>query len=273
MPELPEVETVVCDLRLLLVGKRIAGVRAGRRRLRGAWSRAWNRHLVGCRIAEVGRRGKWIIIGMDCGSLLVLHLGMTGQLQVFRSPDAVQDHTHLLFSLDRGEEQLRFRDVRRFGSAALLADSEAWDQFLVRSKLGPEPFDLQPTYWDQALSKTSRNLKAVLLDQRVVAGVGNIYADESLFAARLDPRRLGRKVDAVERARLRKAIVAVLNRAIRARGSSIRDYVDGSGRRGEYQEEFYVYGRAGEPCRRCKTPVERIRLAGRSTHYCPKCQR
>jgi formamidopyrimidine-DNA glycosylase len=273
MPELPEVETVVRDLRPLLVGQRIAAVRVGRRRLRGAWSKAWNEALIGCRITDVSRRGKWILIALDCDALLVLHLGMTGQLRVFPAGDLVERHTHLRFDLDGQEKELRFRDIRRFGSATFFPQRLDWEGFVTSSRLGPEPFDLDARYWAQALAKTDRNLKAVLLDQRVAAGIGNIYADESLFEARLNPKRPGRDLKPVEAKRLRKAVVGVLHRAIDSRGATIRDYVGGSGLRGGYQERFLVYGRTGEPCRRCRSPIERVRLAGRSTHFCPKCQK
>src|SRR5205085_9498609 len=146
------------------------------------------------------------------------------------------------------------------------------DGFFQESKLGPEPFDLDATYWRQRLANARRCLKAVLLDQRVVAGVGNIYADESLFEAKLHPVRLACDVPPRDADRLRKAIATVLNRAINLRGATIRDYVGGSGLKGGYQDRFRVYGRTGKPCPRCRIPIERIRLAGRSTHYCPKCQ-
>lgn len=272
MPELPEVETVVRDLRPRLVGRQIAAVRAGRKALRRRWSAAWGTRLSGSRIAEVGRRGKWILITLDSGLHLVIHLGMTGQLRVHPAAAAPATHTHLIFSLDDGAEQLRFRDVRRFGSATLFADRADLDQFFVAGKLGPEPFDLDARSWRDNLARTERCLKAALLDQRLVAGVGNIYADESLFEARLHPTQRGCDISPKDAERLRKAIVMVLLRAIEQRGSSIRDYLGGTGERGNYQEEFRVYGRPGEPCRRCRTPVERIRLAGRSTHYCPRCQ-
>jgi formamidopyrimidine-DNA glycosylase len=269
LPELPEVETVVRDLRPRLKGRRIRAVRAGERRLRHGWSSEWEARLVGRRITGVRRRGKWILFDLDDG-LLLLHLGMTGQLTVGAADRPVESHTHLTFDLDNGQ-QLRFRDVRRFGSATLFAGPDALEEFL-NHRLGPEPFDLRPGPWRTALAATDRNLKAVLLDQKVVAGVGNIYADESLFEARLPPTQTGRATTPAEAERLRKAVVKVLTRAIERRGSSIRDYVGGSGRRGSYQREFRVYGRAGEACPRCGTPIRRVRLAGRSTHYCPQCQ-
>ncbi len=271
MPELPEVETVVRDLRPHLTGATIVAVEAGSRSLRRPWDRQWNAFLLNQRIDRIHRRGKWIILDIGAGRLL-LHLGMTGQLRIHSADDPVQDHTHLRFRLQNGQE-LRFRDIRRFGSATWFADSESLQAFFDRSALGPEPFGLKPAYWRKALSRTSRRLKAVLLDQGVVAGVGNIYADEALFQAQLYPGLRGRDLDDPSADRLRRAIAAVLKRAISRRGSTIRDYVGGSGLKGGYQEEFRVYGRTGQPCPRCQTPIARMRLAGRSTHYCPACQK
>jgi formamidopyrimidine-DNA glycosylase len=272
MPELPEVETVVRDLRPMLVGQRVAAIRAGRRSLRNRWSKAWKPRLVGSSITAVRRRGKWILIDLDPRGLLVLHLGMTGQLTVVRRDAAAENHTHLVFALDDGNHELRFRDVRRFGSATFHSDESDW-QAGLGAKLGPEPFDLEPNYWRAALARTERCLKAILLDQRVVAGVGNIYADESLFGARLHPKQVGSQTSRSQAEMLRTAVVDVLTRAIDGRGTTIRDYVGGSGLMGGFQETLGVYGRTGEPCLRCQSPISCIRLAGRSTHFCPKCQR
>jgi formamidopyrimidine-DNA glycosylase len=273
VPELPEVETVVRDLRPLLVGRRIAAVEHDGKALRRPWSGDWITALVGRRVAEIRRRGKWIVLDLSGGPRLVLHLGMTGQLVVMPAHTARADHTHLVLGLDRGGRELRFRDIRRFGSATLFASEEDMRRFFEETQLGPEPFELDRDYWRERLAGTARVVKAVLLDQRVVAGVGNIYADESLFAARLHPARIARQLRAAEAECLRRAIAAVLTRAIDKRGSSIRDYVGGSGMRGGFQEEFRVYGQTGRPCRRCRTPIVAMRLAGRATHYCPKCQR
>jgi formamidopyrimidine-DNA glycosylase len=271
VPELPEVETVVRDLRPALVGRRLIGVRAGRERLRKPWVKSWGPLLSGRCVEEIRRRGKWIVIGLDEGLSLVVHLGMTGQLTAVPGETPVADHTHLVFDLDDGG-QLRYRDIRRFGSASLYSDPIATQRFFESAKLGPEPFDLEPADWLDSLRRTKRNLKAVLLDQRMVAGVGNIYADESLFESRLHPGRMANDLTPAEAERLRKAVVRVLTRAIEGRGSSIRNYVGGSGLKGGYQDEHQAYGRTGQPCRRCRTPIVQIRLAGRSTHYCPHCQ-
>lgn len=272
MPELPEVETVVRDLRPHLVGRRLVRVQVSRLALRRKWSPAWAKQIAGRQVCSVTRRGKWILLDLD-GLWLLVHLGMTGQFKVLPVGAPREDHTHLVFHVDDGATQLRFRDIRRFGSVSLVAGRDALDGFFLDRRLGPEPWDLEPRYWRSCFAKTSRCLKAVLLDQRVVAGVGNIYADESLFEARLHPGTLGRDLSARKAERLRQAVITVLERAINCRGSSIRNYVGGSGLKGGYQKEFRAYGRTGEACQRCGTPVERIVLAGRSTHFCPRCQR
>jgi formamidopyrimidine-DNA glycosylase len=272
VPELPEVETVVRELRPGLVGRRIRSVEVSKHALRRPWSPDWQALVAGRRVVAVNRRGKWIVVDLGKGVALVLHLGMTGQLRVVEADEARADHTHLVLPLDRGKTQLRFVDIRRFGSATVFTDTAALEAFFEQAGLGPEPFDLDPAYWQARVTATNRCLKAMLLDQRVVAGVGNIYADESLFEAKLHPLRTGRSLTAAEATRLRKAIAAVLGRAIERRGSSIRNYVGGSGLRGEYQNEFRVYGRTGQACLRCRTPIRRVRLGGRSTHFCPKCQ-
>ncbi|MBX9622244.1 MAG: bifunctional DNA-formamidopyrimidine glycosylase/DNA-(apurinic or apyrimidinic site) lyase [Gemmataceae bacterium] len=306
MPELPEVETVVRDLRPAVVGRRVVAVRHGAKRLRRPWDPAWNDAVAGRQVGGIRRRGKWIVVelqtpppnplprggrgdrtnhpvlvppppagegvrgwGLFPNPRLVVHLGMTGQLTAAPAADPEPDHLHLTFALSGGTE-LRFRDVRRFGSATLYPDEAAVEAGF--GDLGPEPFGLDTGYFRNALAGTARNLKAVLLDQSIVAGVGNIYADEACSLAGLHP---GRRADALTRAeadRLRESVEAVLTAAIAGRGSTIRDYVGGSGLRGEFQLAHRVYGRTGEPCGTCATAIECVRLAGRSSHYCPACQ-
>lgn len=273
VPELPEVETVVRDLCPLLVGRRIKAVRVSPYSLRRRWSEEWNEPLANRKFLEIRRRGKWIVAALDNGLQLLFHLGMSGQMRVVAADEALEDHVHIVMDLDKGGGQLRFRDIRRFGSATLFHSAAELAAFFDSAKLGPEPFGLPIDYMRKKLSNTLRCLKAVLLDQTVVAGVGNIYADESLFTARLHPAQLGKETTAAQARRLRDAIETVLHRAIARRGSSIQNYVGGSGLKGHYQEEFLAYGRTGEPCRRCGQAIECIRLAGRSTHFCPKCQR
>jgi formamidopyrimidine-DNA glycosylase len=270
VPELPEVETVVRDLRGLLVGRRLGAVRVGRKRLRCRWSPAWSALLRGRTVAALDRRGKWILIELD-GPWLLVHLGMTGQFRVVEADAPREPHTHVVFPLDDGRH-LRFRDVRRFGSIQCFPTRAGLDAFLAPSRLGPEPFALTTAGWRQRLAGTARNLKAVLLDQTMVAGVGNIYADEALHECRLHPTLPAHDLTPRQADALRRAVVRVLTRAIECRGSTIRDYIGGSGLKGGYQHEFRVYQRTGAPCSRCKTPIERIVLGGRSTHFCPACQ-
>lgn len=271
MPELPEVETVVRDLRPLLVGRTIRAVRASRRKLRRPWLPHWNAAVVNQRVETIRRRGKWILVDLTGTAVLRVHLGMTGQFTVVVASATEPDHLHLAFALDN-QTELRLRDPRRFGSAEWFADRVVVEA-AMDEELGPEPFGLDAVYFRDAIRGTSRNLKAILLDQTIVAGVGNIYADEALFRAKLHPSRLGSSLTRGECDRLRSAVETVLLKGIESRGSSIRDYVGGSGVRGGFQNEFAVYGRTGEPCRTCGAAVACARLAGRSSHYCPKCQR
>jgi formamidopyrimidine-DNA glycosylase len=293
MPELPEVETVVRDLRPLVVGRTVAGVRRSARKLRKPWHPEWDAKVIGRRIEAVRRRGKWIVMEMSgraasvmtrvsdahpCrdrhgspDSCLVVHLGMSGQFTAVPAGEPEPTHLHVVFELDGGTE-LRLRDQRRFGSATFfetVADADA----ALDLTLGPEPFGYPAEAFRAAVGATRRSLKAVLLDQRVVAGVGNIYADEACFRAKLHPARTGKSLTADEADRLREAVEATLRRAIDRRGSTIRDYVGGSGLRGGFQAEHAVYGRTGEPCPACGAAVACVRLAGRASHFCPDCQK
>jgi formamidopyrimidine-DNA glycosylase len=270
MPELPEVETVVRELRPLLLRRRITSVEIKGAALRHPWRPEWTDRLLGQRVNFLQRHGKWITSMLASGDYLVFHLGMTGQLTVVDAREPLATHTHLVFGLEQGHRQLRFRDIRRFGSAQLF-DPHSYDRYFD-GKLGADALVMPASYFREHLARANRPLKALLLDQRVVAGVGNIYADEALFQARLHPTRIARELTPAEADRLQRAIRGVLTRAIKKRGASIRNYVGGSGLRGEYQNEFRVYGRTGQACRRCDAAVACIRLAGRSTHFCPRCQ-
>jgi formamidopyrimidine-DNA glycosylase len=271
LPELPEVETVVRDLRESLVGRCLSAICVSRKPLRIRWSPGWTRRVRGRTVAGIDRRGKWILIDL-AGPWLLAHLGMSGRLCVTPADAPREPHTHIVVALDDGTTELRFRDPRRFGSISYHADRVALDAFLTPARLGPEPFALDEAEWRTRLAGTARSLKAVLLDQTIVAGVGNIYADEVLYEVRLHPSRPANTLTRRQAEALRRAIATVLTRAIECRGSTIRDYVGGSGIAGSYQHEHRAYGRAGEPCGRCKAPIARIVLAGRSTHFCPACQ-
>lgn len=271
MPELPEVETVVRDLRPLIVGQTITAVRVGKQQLRRPWKKAWATGLTGATVTAISRRGKWIVVELAGEPRLLVHLGMTGQLTVATTETAVPTHTHVILDFAGETHQLRFRDTRRFGSMELFPDAIAVQNFLAE-RLGPEPDALDATAFRAAIRGSARTLKAILLDQAVVAGVGNIYADEALHRAGLHPERRGKSLTDAEIDQLRETIPVVIAHAIELRGSTIRDYIGGSGLRGGFQDEFRAYGRAGEPCLTCGAKMELVRVAGRASHFCPRCQ-
>jgi formamidopyrimidine-DNA glycosylase len=270
MPELPEVETVVRDLRPLLLGRTITAVHVSQQKLRRGWQPDWTALVLGSPVQALQRRGKWILMAFQSPTRLLVHLGMTGQFTVQPRMTPLASHTHLRFDLDHAND-LRFRDIRRFGSVDLFP-TEADLQAFLAERLGPEPEEMMEADFLAALQRTQRTLKAVLLDQSLIAGVGNIYADEALHRAKLNPEQRANSLQARQSARLLKAVQEVIRRAIEQRGSTIRDYVGGSGLRGGFQNEFAVYGRTGEPCLACQTPITMVRVAGRSSHFCPRCQ-
>lgn len=276
MPELPEVETVVRGLQLSLPGRAVTEVRFGKTDFVDNVS-AIAESLPGSRVSGVTRMGKFICVKLDRDSLpsrsrpranLIIHLGMTGKLTVTQASDTVAPHTHVFFALDDGRE-LRYTDIRRFGRMVLVPEAELAK---FASELGKEPLEISAAEFCALLGPRRARLKALLLDQSVLRGIGNIYADESLYRARLHPARLAERVSRSQLLTLHKAIREVLSDAIRHRGSSISDYVDSSGNRGEFQLRHRVYQRAGKPCFRCKSRIRRIIVAGRSSHYCPRCQ-
>lgn len=272
MPELPEVETVVATLRPRIVGRTIAGVNLGRTDI----VRPAGVDLPGClrgrRIEAVERRGKRIVIQLDDRGFFYVHLGMTGQLTVDKRDALAKPHTHLSVELrGTGREMttLRFRDPRRFGGVFWCGCGENAD---IERGLGPEPLQLRTPELSLRLSKTRRAVKNALLDQRVVAGLGNIYVDEALFESGIHPLTLACTLSPEQVRRLNAAVKRVLRRAIRHRGSTLRDYVDADGATGGAQKLHRVYGREGQPCPACGLLVERIVLGGRSTHFCASCQ-
>jgi len=273
VPELPEVETIAADLRPHLVGRTI--LRCELRFptiVRHPEPELFVDHVAGRRITAVGRRGKFILIHLD-NVMLVVHLGMTGQLRLVDPATPLHNHTHALFDLDDGQ-QLRYRDPRRFGRL-LLGTEEALLLSKKMPRLGPEPLD--PAFAPEELYRRLRwrktSLKALLLDQAVIAGVGNIYADESLHRARLRPDRIAGTVSRRSAQRLHESLRQSLEVAIANRGSSVDTYRDAWGEIGGQQEKLLVYGRAGEPCFTCGRPLTLIRIAGRSTVFCRRCQR
>jgi formamidopyrimidine-DNA glycosylase len=290
VPELPEVEVTRRRIGPLLVGRRIREVRTTRDSTlfltRPARLRA---RLVGRCVAALERRGKYLVAELDEGSLLVVHLGMTGQLfastatsprllsakrRASLAPEAQRGfapdaHTHLCLRFDDDGPEVFFRDVRKFGKLLLLARGESHPRL---ARLGVDALEAT----GDALFATTRgraaSIKALLLDQALITGVGNIYADEALFRAGVRPSRRAGRVTRRECDQIAAAIREVLARSIETGGSSIRDYVTPDGTDGLYQDERHVYARAGEPCRRCGRAIRRTTVAQRGTHYCPGCQ-
>jgi formamidopyrimidine-DNA glycosylase len=276
MPELPEVETVVRGLQAVLPGRRIVAVRLGKTDFIDDPA-ALERELPNTRVDCVRRHGKFLVFDLEAQNaaasdrklLLLIHLGMTGQLTVVSAQAPAPPHTHVFLSLDDGRE-LRYTDIRRFGRIAILANGAASD---VLGELGLDPLEASEAQLAAALHARHAQIKALLLDQHVFRGMGNIYTDESLWRARIHPRRIGANLKPEELRRLYRAVQDVLKEAISWRGSSISDYVDSEGQRGEFQLKHRVYDREGKKCFRCKTKIRRIIVAGRSSYYCPRCQR
>jgi len=256
MPELPEVEITRRRLAPLLLGRRVVEVRTTRD---GYFfltpPRELRRRLLGRRFETLERRGKYLVAGLNGGERLLLHLGMTGRLFSGGVPDA---HTHLRLRFEDAGPELLFRDVRKFGKVQVLAAGESSPRL---ARLGPDALAASPAQLHTAGRRRRAPVKTLLLDQSVLAGVGNIYADEALFLAGLSPRRPACRLSRQDCVLLARALKRVLRRAIS----------DGAG--GRYRDEGRVYGRAGEPCRRCRTPIRRVVIGQRSSHYCPRCQR
>lgn len=276
MPELPEVQTVVTTLRPKVIGATIAAVRLHRTDIVTPQETDLPPLLQGRTITSVDRRAKRIVFTLDDGNRFYIHLGMSGQLTAERAGDEVRKHTHLVMTLEKrgttsGKREaegieLRFRDPRRFGGVFWLGTGRADEG------LGPEPLTLRPERLVTLLAGTRRPIKAALLDQTLIAGLGNIYADECLFLAGVHPLTPADRLTAAQVGRLNRAIKRTLGRAIRARGSTLRDFVDADNAPGGYRSQHKVYDREGEQCGRCRATIVRIVLTGRSTCFCPQCQ-
>ncbi|QQZ10636.1 DNA-formamidopyrimidine glycosylase [Heyndrickxia vini] len=274
MPELPEVETIRRTLQELVVGKTIEQVSV-------FWPKIiknpveieqFTDALRGETITNINRRGKFLIINTNTYAL-VSHLRMEGKYGLFNGEEPLDKHTHVVFHFTDGTE-LRYRDVRKFGTMHLFLKGEENSQ-LPLLQLGPEPFSSEFTkkYLQEKLQKTERKIKPVLLDQTVVTGLGNIYVDEALFRANIHPERKANTITNKEISILHREIIETLSEAVEKGGSTIRSYVNSQGQIGMFQLELLAYGRKGEPCKRCGTPIEKIVTGGRGTHFCPKCQK
>jgi len=275
MPELPEVETVRRTLAQLVIGKRIASVDVRLPRIvrRPDDPALFAALLAGQTIRDMSRRGKFLKFVLD-DYALVSHLRMEGRYGVYNASDPVELHTHVIFSFDDGT-QMRYKDVRQFGTMDLfpIGEEEAHPPL---NKLGLEPVDNPAFTFDafkRAIAGRKTKIKPLLLDQSCIVGIGNIYVDESLFAARIHPGRAADSLTRKELERLYAAIVETLNEAIASGGSSIKSYVNGQGEIGMFQHRFKIYGRAGQPCVACGREIEKSVVGGRGTHTCPKCQK
>jgi formamidopyrimidine-DNA glycosylase len=267
MPELPEVETTVRGLERVLKGRRIERVEARRSDLRRALPEDLGQRLTGARVTSLGRRAKYGLIDTDRGDTLVFHLGMSGHWRI--DPSEIGKHDHFIIDTDEGL-RLALNDARRFGSLDLVrtGELEEWPAFRA---LGPEPLDIDARQLEHRLAGRTAPVKLLLLDQRIIAGLGNIYVCEALHRAGIHPKRAGGSVSIQRLRRLVGAIHDVLEEAIAAGGSTLRDFAAPNGELGYFPKSFAVYDREGEPCR-CGGTVKRIVQGGRSTFYCPKCQ-
>jgi formamidopyrimidine-DNA glycosylase len=273
MPELPEVETIRVGLEPHLVGRTFEHVEIADPRLTRPHDPVETAaELTGETVESLERRGKYLVVRFETGRVLLIHFRMTGSLLLLRDGTAIDDpYRRAVVRLDNGPD-VAYRDVRRFGTWLLLEPGEL-EPYLA-SRVGAEPLggSLTAKSLVDRLAKRKAPLKAIVLDQRVFAGVGNIYADEALWWARLHPLRPGHEVSREELATLVKAIRRALRLGIARQGATLRDYRGADGRKGAMQTEFRVYGRAGEPCVRCGHAIEKTRVAGRGTWYCPSCQ-
>jgi formamidopyrimidine-DNA glycosylase len=276
MPELPEVETVVRGLRAVLPGRTIVGVRLGKTDFIDDPA-LLAESVPGKRVVSIARYGKFIDIAFDPAANspeaeqfhLIVHLGMTGRLVVRDAAEPAPKHAHAFFELDDGRE-LRYVDSRRFGRMLVLDGAAAAGKF--HGVLGAEPLEISAADFRARLSARRARIKALLLDQHVLCGIGNIYADESLWTARIHPAHIAARLGAERLDELWRAMRGVLRHAIKMRGSSISDFVDADGNPGSYQQRHCAYDREGEPCPRCGTAIRRAMVAGRSSYFCSRCQ-
>ncbi len=291
MPEGPEVQTIVNDLNRKIIGRRIIGVWTDWPKMIKTGAKVFSKEIKGAKIKSVRRRGKNILIDLDKDRLLLIHQKMTGHLLVgkweiekegfkyrpvplVKGPlqERVNDFIRLIFYLDNGQ-MLGLSDMRRFAKV-LFGRTEEIENLRELKKLGVDPIDPKTTFSDfkLAITKRTRNIKQVLMDQTVISGVGNIYADDILWFTRIHPLRKASSLTEKELKSIWLATRSILKKAIKLRGISTADFRDTAGKKGSYGNIVLAYRRTGLPCKRCKTPIKRIKIGGRSAHFCPKCQ-
>ena len=269
MPELPEVQTIIDDLKNRILRREIRGIKT---LTKSIWLNKIPRKekILGAAIDDISRRGKYIIIYLANNTAIIIHLGMTGQLLLLNPKTKPAKHTHVVIAL--GKFDLHFNDIRRFGFIDIV-DAENLDDIPYLSKLGPDPLQISKGDFAEIISSKSRMIKPLMLDQSVISGFGNIYSDEILFEARINPRAISSGITKRKLTIFHAASQKVLKNALKARGSSVSNYVDGSGERGSYQNSHLVYGKEGKPCVRCGSKIKRETIGSRSAHFCPRCQK
>lgn len=274
MPELPEVETIRKTLKRFVLNRKINDVHV-------YWGKIikhpddveeFKQLLIGQTIHDIHRKGKFLLFELD-EYTLISHLRMEGKYSVHYKDEPIKKHTHVIFSFTTDEE-LRYNDVRKFGTMHVVRKGEEFSQKPL-NQLGPDPFDKEFTfdYFYQKLKKTNRSIKPVLLDQTIVAGLGNIYVDETLFKANIHPLKKANKLTKKEVQEIRKQAILTLEEAVAQGGTTIRSYVNSQGEMGMFQQELSVYGQENEPCPNCGKPITKMKVGGRGTHICMQCQK
>ena len=274
MPELPEVETVKAGLCNNVIGKRIEKVSLSDKNLRFSYPNGFVKNLQNSAIVNIFRRARYLLINLDNKKTLLVHLGMSGKLNYFSNfPELKKKHDHVFINFDDGSG-LIYNDQRRFGFVDLIDDGMIDDHKMIKN-LGPEPLsdDFNANYLSLVLKKKTMNIKTAMMDNKIVVGVGNIYINESLFFSKISPQRQANSLKKAEIELLVENIKTILSKAIKAGGSTLRDYVDLNGDVGEFQFDFKVYGKHNEECELCNNSITRIKQSGRSSFYCCKCQK
>lgn len=274
MPELPEVETVMRGLQRLVLSRRITKVEILNPAVIAGSPDAFCNQIEGRSITGLARKGKAIALCLAARNVrtpvyLVIRLGMTGQVVVTHHDARRLPHTHVRMTLDRGPDELRYRDIRRFGRLRCCTSEELARVF---RSMGPDALDISKEQFQRSLRGRRGSIKGLLLNQRIIAGLGNIYADEALFKARIHPQVPAGNIPKTTAHKLLESIRAVLRTAVQLQGTSFRDYTDIEGRPGNFRQRLCAYQRTGEPCTRCRTSICRIVVCGRSSHFCPRCQ-
>lgn len=272
MPELPEVETIVRGLQKTLVGKRITEVKMIFPRIVKEDSKNFRKNLLKTRIIRVRRRGKFILVDLSSGNTILAHLGMTGSFLFLKSSTPLNKYDHLIIKFHKTQKELRYRDLRKFGKITSFSTCREENIPDLR-KLGLESLNISSSDFVSLFRKRKGRIKTALLNQQIIAGLGNIYADESLFEAKIHPEQKADELSPKSLTKLHQDIRKILKRAVKAGGSSIENYYNINGEIGSFQLQHKVYGREGLPCKRCKTKIKRIKISQRSSYFCPRCQK